>query len=97
MAACHRTKRIAFNKRKGNRMKQPYHARLQLLMAQWIRSEGQEFGRRLSEEREKEDNVGIQISDETMLGVDCVAMHMATAACVVFEAMARAVDCPVDE
>lgn len=71
-------------------MDQPYHARLQLLMIKWIKENGGEFGAAL--QQRGKNSTGIQVGPNSMLGVDCVAMHMATAAAAVFEAMADATD-----
>ena len=64
-------------------------AELQLLMKSWIESKEGEFAQCLTRENEGR---GIQISAESMLTVDEVAMRMATAAYDVFQAMAAATD-----
>lgn len=75
-------------------MRQPYHARLQKLMIQFIRENGGEFGKELSKKRKFKDGdyagsyVGIAVGTASCVGVDEVAMHMATAAAAAFEAIA---------
>jgi hypothetical protein len=60
-------------------MKQPEHARLQNIIAEWIKSEGGRFGVTLAAR---------QIGNESfILTVDDVAKHMATAAMATFNAI----------
>jgi hypothetical protein len=63
----------------GKIMKQPYHARLQKIMAEWIKGEGGCFGLALATKQVR--------SDAGVLTVDDVAKHMATAAMTAFETM----------
>lgn len=75
-------------------MKQPYHARLQKLMIQFIRENGGVFGKELFKKHKFKDGdytgsyVGIAVGSASCVGVDEVSMHMATAAAATFEAMA---------
>ena len=65
-------------------MRQPEHARLQIAITEWIKSEGGNFGAALQ-------NRSIQIDANTILTVDAVSCRMATAAMLLFDSMADAV------
>jgi hypothetical protein len=65
--------------KQGGNMKQPYHARLQIVIAEWIKNEGGSFGQSLVDRR-----VGME---SYVLTVDEVAKHMATSAMTTFEAI----------
>ena len=65
--------------KQGKPMKQPYHARLQIVIGEWIKNEGGSFGQSLVDLR-----VGME---SYVLTVEEVAKHMATAAMITFEAI----------